>query len=607
MRIFLTAASLAIIFLTRASAQVDGAEFGVPIPVSVTVPVVKDFLVPGLGENSTNLDRFELTFDAPWLSVFPQQGALSAGGTTVQFTIDPRLLPVATTTTTVVIERTQGQVRAAPMYIPFSVHRVPNVSARGRIPSPPQGTLIIPFVVYVEDCCSRFQSEVRITNTASLPATYTMSFTPKETNGTEVGNQITIAVAGNESKALNDIVNAWTDSFGIGTLEIRPGADADPERTFVTSRLSAVTTDGRSVTAFVPAERVDDFIGPVADDPLSKISLQHVSNNGRFTTQLEFVEGSGQTALIRVTLLDASGEGLAQKNLQLGPYEQRDESIDDSALFPDVTISDGRVEVEVISGTGRVTANAILVDRETEDLMFVRPVQAGRISANRWVLPGVAEFDGERDFQTDVRIFNAGAAPVTVTASYRPQTGDATGIPNPATFDVPAGDIKVIDDILPTLWDLRGTGGAVTFTTPVNSSLVISARSVSTNSVGGTFGQFIPAVMPAQAFGATDRAAELTQIEESRYYRSNSGIFEVTGSPATVIVTASSGGQTTTRNVELAGGEFLQIRRLFGQLGFGAVYDGWVTVKVVGGSGRISTYASVLDSRTEDSMFVPAL
>jgi hypothetical protein len=80
----------------------------------------------------------------------------------------------------------------------------------------------------------------------------------------------------------------------------------------------------------------------------------------------------------------------------------------------------------------------------------------------------------------------------------------------------------------------------------------------------------------------------------------------VTGSPVTVILTASSGGQTTTRNLELAGGEFLQIRRLFAQLGFGAVYDGWVTARVVGGSGRISTYASVLDSRTEDSMYVPA-
>jgi hypothetical protein len=505
----------------------------------------------------------------------------------------------------VIVERTQGPVRTPAVFIPFSVHRVPHVTALGRDTAPPAGTSIIPLVVHAGDPTTQVQSDVRITNTASLPGTYTLTFTPKETNGTEIGRQITIAVAVNETRALNDVVGAWFGSSGVGALEIRPGAGADPQHTFVTSRTSTTNAAG-SVATFIPAERLSDFIGPVSDDPLAKISLQHVSSNEQFTTDFEFLEGSGQPAVIRVTLFDPTGGVLGQASLPLGPYEQREESINDSALFPGVTVDNARTEVEVTSATGRVTAFASLIDRDTGDAMFVSPVQARRFSANRWVLPGVAEFDGERDFQTDVRIFNPEAFPVAVTASYRPQTGDGTAVPNPVSFDVAAGAVRVIDDILPELWDLHGTGGAVTFTTLVNSSLVITARTFSTSSVGGTFGQFIPAVTPPEAFGSADRAPELTQIEESRYFRSNIGIFEVTGSPATVIVTASSGGQSTTRNLELEGGEFLQIRRLLGQLGFPAVYDGRVSVRVVGGAGRVSTYASVLDSRTEDSIYVPA-
>src|SRR5687768_11699861 len=128
MRVLMAASSLVIVLATSAAAQVDGMEFGVTVPVSTTGSVVREFLVPGLGENATVLDEFELRFDAAWLSVFPQRGALSAGGTTVQFTINPGFLPVGTTTTTVIVERTQGPVRTPAVVIPFSVHRVPHVT-----------------------------------------------------------------------------------------------------------------------------------------------------------------------------------------------------------------------------------------------------------------------------------------------------------------------------------------------------------------------------------------------------------------------------------------------------------------------------------------------
>jgi len=48
------------------------------------------------------------------------------------------------------------------------------------------------------------------------------------------------------------------------------------------------------------------------------------------------------------------------------------------------------------------------------------------------------------------------------------------------------------------------------------------------------------------------------------------------------------------------------VRAGFTQLGLPAGYNGRIRVRVLGGSGRVSAYASVIDSRTEDPTYIPA-
>ena len=57
--------------------------------------------------------------------------------------------------------------------------------------------------------------------------------------------------------------------------------------------------------------------------------------------------------------------------------------------------------------------------------------------------------------------------------------------------------------------------------------------------------------------------------------------------------------------VALAGNEFRQIGRVFEQLGISsATYTGRVSVKVIGGSGRLAAYGSVVDNNTIDPTYV---
>ena len=362
---------------------------------------------------------------------------------------------------------------------------------------------------------------------------------------------------------------------------------------------------------FIPALGLDKFVGNVLSDSLAKISLQQISNSldaSGFRTNLGFVEGSGSFATMRLTLRDGANNIIKQVERNIQPYGHEQTSV--SAVFGPTAISDGRVEVEVISPGGKVSSYASVVDNATADPLLVFPVQAQRVASQHYVLPGVAELDNgpASNFHTDMRIYNAGNAPVPVTLAYYPQTGDNTPRPANVTLTIQPGHVHAIDNVLPELFQLSRTGGAVTLDAPGTSSLVVTARTYSRDSDGGTYGQFIPGVTAADGVGLTDRALEVLQLEQSDQYRTNLGLVEVTGNPVTVEVVGTNGSKISARTeVPLNGNEFRQLGRIFDQLGIsGASYTGRVSVKVIGGNGRVAAYGSVVDNKTIDPTYVPA-
>ncbi|HYH07834.1 MAG TPA: matrixin family metalloprotease [Thermoanaerobaculia bacterium] len=597
----------------------NSTEFSISVPQESTQPFTQNYLVPGFGETATNNDTFAITTDASWLTVFPQSGALSAGGTTVQLTIHPTSLDVGTTTATVVVQRTNAAAARGPRTnagtsttsLPFSISKVTPVTPAPRGAAAPEGTLIIPAVAHADGIGTRFQSDVRIANASSDAITYELTYTPSRANGTEVGKKTTLTIGPNENKGLDDIVKAWygagvLNEAGLGTLEIRPLGNANPLATFASSRTYAISSNG-TLGQFIPALGLDKFVGSIAADPLAKISLQQIANSTLYRTNLGFVEGTGTAVTYRATLRDAQNNILKTVERTLPAYGHEQTSLE--GVFGAIAVNDGRVEVEVVSG-GKVTAYASVIDNQTSDPLLVFPVQAAKIAAQHFVVPGVAELDNgtASNFHTDMRIFNGGATPVTVTLNYHPQFGDATPRPQPAQVTIGAFETHAVDNVLPSVWGLLRTGGAVTVDAPGQAPLVLTARTYSRDAENGTYGQFIPGVTASDAVGNGERALQILQLEQSDQYRTNLGLVEVTGNPVTIEITATTGSKATAAiPVTLAGHEFRQIGRVFGQMGIGgAVYNGRISVKVIGGTGRIAAYGSVVDNRTVDPTYVPA-
>ena len=588
-----------------------------PSPCTIT----QQIFIPGITTSGKTAlatgDTFSVSSDEPFITISPSSGSLPAEGATVTATIDLSQLNVGSTQASLTINRAQaaGKIGALgdqpPTNVPVSVSVVAPVTPAPKDPNSGFNALLIPAVAHADGIGSRFVSDVRLTNTASQSISYQLTYTPNGADGTVTGKQTTLTVNAGETKALNDIVKDWYGSGVLGeapqgSLEIRPlnfaGKDTPSISlaTVAASRTYSVAATG-TFGQYIPALPLVNFLSKAS---ASKISLQQVSQSsatGGFRTNLGFIEGSGQPVDFVATLLDDAGHTVAERSYSLKPYESQQQRLDQ--FFSISSITDGRVEVRVTSDSGHVSAYASVLDNTTTDPLLVFPADPAKISAKRFVVPGVAEFDNSfSNFHTDMRIYNGGTSPVDVTLAF---TG--ASVPNKVKT-IGAGETLAVDNVLPSLWNTTG-GGSVVATTANDSQLVLTARTFSRDkSNGGTFGQFIPGVTSADAVGNGDRALQIVQLEESPAFRTNLGLVEVTGNPITVELLAyTPDSKVAARTVvPLGAGEYLQKGGIFKSLGFNNVYNGRITARVLSGTGRVAAYGSVIDNRTTDPTYVPS-
>jgi hypothetical protein len=582
-------------------------------PFGSTTPIQIPVFIPGpsgKGAIRANDSTFTASTDKPYLTVTPASGVLPPTGTTVMVTASPTALPPGANTGTLSVSSNGATVATTPVTISL----VTPVSPVTKTSSP--NSLIIPVVTHVNGAAGPFLSDVRLTNAGANAAKYQVTFTPTHTNAATTPSKATpVTVAGGGTVALNDIAKNFfgygattnPNDFGFGSLEILPLESAGA--TYASSRTYASTSVGTfgQFIAAVPvtkfATRATDSIplpgsGPAAP---TKLSLQQVAQSAKFRTNFGIVEGSGQAAKGVVRIIDAAGNLLKSVDFNLAPGEhQQTNNFIAASGVP--TLEDGRLEVEITSPTGAVTAYASVLDNLTTDPLAVMPVDVSQVKARRYVLPGMAAVN---NFFSDVRIYNGGTSEALVNATFYPQ-GNLPFVAAQA-MRIPAGTIKVIDNVLPTLFNVPNGGGSIVLTTASDTSLVATGRTYSIAANGGTYGQFIPGVTPAEAVAINERPLQILQLEQSALFRTNIGLAETSGNSAKVEVSLVLPDSKATPVLEfaLAPNEFRQ----FSLRDYGlpaAVYNVRAVVRVTEGSGRVTAYGSVIDNATADPTYVPA-
>ena len=585
------------------------------IEVGTQSTIRQTIFIPG----QTPAVSFTARTDKPWAAVTPASGTLGPAGVTLTIISDPAALKLGTNSATVILTINaagKGGVIATgtgPVNVPISVTTVTPVGSGGKN-TPLPNSLIIPAVGHATGINnSLFESDIRIANTSAQAMKYQLNFTLTRTDASQSGQSTTIQVDPGATMALDDILTSFfgTGSDGtsaLGVLEIRPltGTPSGPlsVQTVASSRTYNSTPAG-TLGQFIPAIPFSQFIAKSPDQSTRTVlSLQQIANSAAYRTNFGIVEGAGEPADVLVHVFsDLGTELVAPIPMSLLPGEHRQLNL---LADNNISLTDGRFEVEVVSATGKVTAYASVIDNITNDPLMVFPVLKGAESATRYVIPGVADINnGIASWRSDIRLFNPGTTQVTATLTYFPLPGypSASGTQQVV---IDPGQVKAVDNALQSLYTLSNSGGSMLVTTPGSSKLIVTARTYNQTS-NGTYGQFIPAVTPAGSVGLADnRVLQLLQLESSDRMRTNIGFVETSGNPVTIEVSAlpPDSKVAAKTQIPLAPNQYLQIS--LANFGLGTVYNARVTVKVLGGTGRVTAYGSVIDQLTQDPTYVPA-
>jgi len=604
-----------------------------PANPNVSVPAGNSTLtqilvhIPGFPDGTF---PFTATLDPqqPWLvSVTPSSGLLPPEGINLTVVANPAGLSHGTHTGTVIVLVTTPSAGSivtngvVPVSAPVSISLVTPITPKP-VGTPPVNALIIPSTGHLDGINSRWASDVRVLNTSSQQVRYQLTFTPDDT--TKGVKQTIVETAPGATTALDDIVKTW---YGVGSLgessngalEIRPldnaakGAPSSNDvnvsfttvassRTFNAASNSAAGTLGE----FIPAIPFSNFVGRALDSSHAAtiLGLQQIAQSDSMRTNLGVMEASGKPVSVLVSVFDGVGKKLLDVPLSLagGQHAQLNSFLAQNKI----SLPDGRIEVQVTGGEGKITTYASVIDNKSGAPILISGVPLGQSAFDHFVLPGVADLNTPiAAWRTDMRIFNPSPTPQFTTLTFYPQNGG--GSPQTTSMTINPGEVKRLDNTLSSVFGVTNSGGAVHVTTTSAAPLVVSGRTYNLTANGGTFGQLVTAVTSADAIGKGDRPLHILQAEDSVRQRTNVGVFEVTGKPATVEVSVflPDSKISPSTQIPLPANGFIQIP-IIQSLGLSNVYNARVSLRVVDGDGRIGAYGSVIDQISQDPTLIPA-
>jgi len=237
--------------------------------------------------------------------------------------------------------------------------------------------------------------------------------------------------------------------------------------------------------------------------------------------------------------------------------------------------------------------------------------QGGPPTLTSYSIPVAAHLGGFNGtfWVSDVRIFNPDTSqPASFDLYAVPEGEDGTQTYYQKRLTVQPNAILSLPDVLKNDFGLTSDKGQLVVQSD-GTSLVLTSRTYNTGGAAGTYGQFVGAVRGIEGIGRGDTPLTMLQLSSGTDSRTNVGISEVAGTSAQVEVTLHNGdtgqivGSTGTYTIEPFSN--LQIDKVFQQLGAGVVANGYATVQVVGGDGRIVAYATAVDATSGDATYVP--
>ena len=418
-----------------------------------------------------------------------------------------------------------------------------------------------------------------------------------------------------DNEAFNDATTTVTQDL---SLKFKHDADEEPLAFYY--RVRAFNECGADGGPYSPPVRV--VIVPLPSQGQASPSVNVPAGSTEIIIQSVFIPGVEGQTLFFSAATDRPWLSVRPANGTLPPEGVTLEVVADPKTLPNGTFTASLIVTINDAHAAGVTANATYVSTVPISVNLVTPVTPVAIkpgpSQYSMIIPSVGHLDGiDSHWQSDVRITNAGFRSTRYRLTFTPSAGSSSGVKQ-TDITVDAGATTALDDIVRNWYGIGSLGDSangmleiVPLDDPATSflSTVASSRTYDVTS-NGTLGQFIPAIPFTSFIGkaapnALPAILGLQQIAQSAAFRTNVGIAEASGNPASVVLSVFSGGGARLLDipVQLAAGQQLQLNSVLANNGI-TLDDGRIEAQVVDGGGKVTAYASVVDNHTHDPLLV---
>jgi PKD repeat protein len=208
---------------------------------------------------------------------------------------------------------------------------------------------------------------------------------------------------------------------------------------------------------------------------------------------------------------------------------------------------------------------------------------------------------GGTSWRTELSLYNAGLEGANVKMRFLPTKAEKT------VYLAPRQSVTYANTLLDAFGMSAGAGAVTIDAESAGSSaqLRVTSRTF-TGGANGTYGQSVPDVAPSQL----GRTLYITAIKSSSAFRTNIGLVNRAEAQlaATLTLYARGGNVIATKDVTLPASSFQQnaLWALFPEVN-GVPHD-VLTLKIATNtSDAVSGYASVIDNRTQDPIYIQAL
>jgi hypothetical protein len=218
---------------------------------------------------------------------------------------------------------------------------------------------VVPGVAQISSDFANWRTDVRVFNGGTDPVSTNFTYFPQD--GPSQSQQVTI-----QAKEVKTYDSALQSLFGVtsggGTLHI----DTASTSSLVATARTYNQTPSGTIGQFVPAATLADSAGSES----RSLQLIELEESSRFRTNVGLAEMSGNPVQVQLTIVPPDGKVAATTVVDLPANGFRQFSqIIKSAGFD--STYDVRISAKVISGTGRITAYASVIDMSTGDPTFI--------------------------------------------------------------------------------------------------------------------------------------------------------------------------------------------------------------------------------------------